>query len=709
MQKLGNSEQRCALMQELEQKLEKYRHVVPLDADDLIKDMNEKITDFRDGNLILQRKCMIIQLVKKMGSLPPPLPSRENVFDILSIVPDALMQKVHPQQIQFCTFLIGHIYQNPPIFANCVRLFCKHATKQTIASIAGSVIPSIYGFYSSNEHISLVFPFFCSLVVTAPHDLVLSILLPFYCSSCTYRFIENVYARFGFKFCHDVRYDTDEQNESIVRRYGNLFQEAVAESFCLLSKSHQFLLRYMINEGWSRKDVMNFFLRDFVLQQLLRYVKNQPFKRHFNQLKYFTAFVHADADFCQPLYQVLANRRSIYEIPFAYEVFECQYVKLLMTPFDVDMTIKILMCNGALPDNVRPFLEPRAYLDVNYESFMFRVYSRKPPVCDPTDTWRPIVFSERIDSGEKVSDQGNERAWRLLLRKCEEDGCIDPIEHLKTSTITDVISPDKVQAFTNYAIHRYLDLLSNRALTFERFIVYKMYSRTLEQWNNLIRAHFDMINVPWALENTSSALHLINTKKLSTLHEALQIIKTYPRFELPYVTQHYLPVIVDKSLKQELDVINAAWTVLIMDARQSLSLPVEWKNSRMNRLVWDAIEHFKSMNFVEFRDMLQVMLESVELVEMVFDGHEQVIQFIIAFSDVQDFLSKFLLLDSLIMKQNSVVVFGNTDVNMARWSRLESSVLKLVSNDDRLVDRYVECEQKLMSIMSVNRKTSTPA
>ena len=268
-----------------------------------------------------------------------------------------------------------------------------------------------------------------------------------------------------------------------------------------------------------------------------------------------------------------------------------------------------------------------------------------------------------------------------------------------------MIGKEKIGPFTKYAIQRYLNLLNNRAVLFERFIVHKMYSQTLQQWNELVRSYRDMIRVPLVLEATSTALHLINSKRLTTLPDALQIIKLYPMFELAYVIQHYLPLIVDKAMTQELEEIDTAWTLMVMDVRQKLALPPSCKHGRMNQLVWQAIEHFKCVNFVEFRDTLQVMLESVEFVEVIPDEHDLVIQFVIAFSDVANLPSKFLLLDSLIMKQNKVPAFKTTDHNIYRWSCLESGVLKLIANDDALTERYVACGKKLMQLTNCYAKS----
>lgn len=608
------------------------------------------------------------------------------------------MQKVHPQQIQFISLLVSHLHQNPQQFAHTICKFARTLSHESLILLTISAVPSVFGFYASQEHISIAFPFFCSLIATSWHDTALSVLTPFYCSPCTFRFIESVYDAFAKRFCHDVRYDTKELQKSIVTRYGDLFVKAITESFCLLPKAHQFILKYMMNQGWEKKEVMNFFLRDFVLTQLLRYLRSTPFKNHFHQLRFFTGYVYAEADFCQPLYAVIEQARSIYEIPYTYAVFDCQYVQLLMCSFDVDMILRALQVTNSIPQNVRPFLEEKVYMkNIDFESFVVRIYSRKPPQCDPSDSWRKVVFHDKINDFEHTVNPDYERVWLEIVSSCEQnnDNPLKMLDNLKRSSFT---AKHRFANFENYALERALDDMNERMEIFERFLVYRLNLNAMNQWKNLTRTYLDLIIIPFMMSNFAKELAQLNLSKLPSMGTACQLMSKWRKHEFPLVVQSFLPQIVDKRLEQELAEIDQLWTLTAMEARSGITLPPVFKSGKMNQRVWQTIEHFKCINFVEFRFVMRIMVEAVNQIKtIVEDDDEMPIRFIVAYSDVANLPSSFLLNDCLIAKQTKILVYDDHDEDLILWSRLEAQVLTLMAGNDILMEKFLECQKRLLA------------
>jgi hypothetical protein len=197
---------------------------------------------------------------------------------------------------------------------------------------------------------------------------------------------------------HDVRYDMTAHQVTIVPCYGALFVECVERYYCLLTQYHHFLLSYCVNQGWAKCEVLNFFLKDFVLHQFPCFAEETLFVRHYHHLKHFTSFVSAEAPFCRPLQRLLSNSDSIMEIPSGFIVFGCRHIQLCATPADVHVVVHLLQIVQSVPDNFRQFLEPKEYLSpINYSSFWCCVFPRHLSVVEGSDIWRKVVFNERLN------------------------------------------------------------------------------------------------------------------------------------------------------------------------------------------------------------------------------------------------------------------------------------------------------------------------
>jgi hypothetical protein len=118
----------------------------------------------------------------------------------LRLEPDTTMLRILPQQQQAISMIVDFIHRNPPTFAQAIISYSKSIQPADIRFLSNSAIPSLFGFFATNEFISIAFPFFCCLIADAPHDLAISILTPFFCCPCSFSFMESVHQNFSSKF-----------------------------------------------------------------------------------------------------------------------------------------------------------------------------------------------------------------------------------------------------------------------------------------------------------------------------------------------------------------------------------------------------------------------------------------------------------------------------------------------------------------------------
>jgi hypothetical protein len=660
---------------------DQYALIVPHISEALLEKTVATISTIQNDIILCHRRCVLFPLVNRQEYPDVPFPTKDTLFANLNTPPDAMMLHVKPQQTQYISLLMDFVHRNPIEVAKAITHYAKTRNPAEVRLLVFSTIPSMYGFYATNELVSLAFPFFCSFIGTAPRPLVMAALAPFYCSPCTFRFTESMFHSFGIKFCHDVRYDVEELQMSIVARYGPLFVAAIKECYCLLPRPHQFLLRYLLNQGWPAADVVNFFLRDFVMQMFLRYMKATPFKQHFKQLRFFSSYLHAKADFCQPLFELLNHSKSSFEVPFGFTVFGINHLQLVMTPIDVDIIVQSLNAIQAIPSNTRPFLDPRTYLqELDYQSFWVRVYSKKPTV-EGEIGWRNVVFFEKFNTFVHRQDVNLERQWRELKNLCGAR----PLDH---------ISP-QFGDFYDYMLRRAIDDLMAAAEYFEKYLVHSMYLRTLEDWNSSVQTYWEIILGPYAASKIWQELKVLNTTNKASADACLAYVKEFPRVEFPIIIEAMMPTILTKEVQDDMAKIERLWATTMMETRSGLVLPDSFQNVRIHQKLWAAIQHLKCINTVSAGSRLQVAIEAATQLAPLARVNDIVFRFAVVYCDCASLPCHFLQISALIVRQDKVKLFDENDQGLILWYRLEASLMKVMATNDDLMSKYVKAESEL--------------
>ena len=265
----------------------KLANVVPEVPEIHLESCSNKSSITRELIIQKQRIITLIPLIHEEQYPTNLIPPRKDLFSALHICPDYSSDIIMPQQLQFITFLVSFIKSHPDIVAKALEAQFNDTHNKFFVFMCYSVIPSFFGFFSSSELITNGFSFYCSLVSLCSNERIIDqALIPFFCNSCTFRFIEMIYYRFGLKFCHDSRLESKQIQKEVLRKYyTEPLIDSIIKSYPLIPHTHKFILKYMISNGRNSRSVLHFFLHRFAFPQLLRYFKRTSFTSHFIQLK----------------------------------------------------------------------------------------------------------------------------------------------------------------------------------------------------------------------------------------------------------------------------------------------------------------------------------------------------------------------------------------------------------------------------------------
>jgi hypothetical protein len=492
--------------------------------------------------------------------------------------------------------------------------------------------------------------------------------------------MESLHQNFSLKFYHDIRYATNEFQASMIPRYAPMLVKVITDSYCLLTRQHQVILSYMLTQNWSSRDVLNFFLRDFVLVVLLRYAKSTPFKQHFWHLKMFSAQVHADSKYFGPILEVIRTGTSAVEIPCGFDVFRSTFYSLVFTPADVDILVKPLAGGDALPVNLKMFLLPDAFLrEIDYQAFWVRIYPRNSHATQPHKLWRPVVFGTDISDFEIEENPVFERMLREIVENCNRDGDT-PLERIRESpVIRNMLGDARMEQFEDFVLRKSLRGLSDRAVAFEEYLVNSMYFKSLQTWWRLVRSYLDIILNSNSAEIILHELERAAPSKLGDFEDLLPYVGLRPELQLGIAMQAFLPFILTKERIAQFNQLQGSWNGLTQAARRTLVLPESYQNLRIQQYLWESIEHLRSLNYVEFGGKLRIFMESLSAIRPLGESDDLALRFAIVYCDCARLVCDFLLVNALLVRNPRVKIWDDNDDRLVLWFWFEAAILRLMT------------------------------
>ena len=697
------------------EELDVLSRVVPQVPEILLDNCAESSRLMRDELLIAMRQSTLVPLIQSKSYPATIMPPREELFNTLHLPVVDGISALRPQEVQGIALIVEFVQKNSICLARALQdKFAKHQ-KDDFIFMCCSAIPSFFGFFSSSEHMAAAIPFYCTLVGMAEYSMVNHALLPFFCNAATFRYIEMIYDKFGAEFCHDDRLNTTKIQKSLLLDYVKPLIKAIEHAFPLLPQPHQFLLRFMKTRGWGSNAVLSFFLHEFTLPQLLRYVRSGPFQMHFQQMKHMFISLKSNMELFHPLLKVF-EAKSFFEVPSAFTVFAAPFSQYVMTTADVCVIVQALESSNEVPQTLKPFmnsLPPKR----DFSPFWIRVYSRVTVDVDTSYNWRQVVFSSVPVKPPEDADM--QRIW-LQLKSIYEENQIKPLELLRGEgkTPTHVFRREQIKlllgsrldAFVEYAVQRELAELKVRSQVFERYLVHLLALKTLSIWKAVVDEYYSMMIIPHFQLRMEAAVANQTLNTMSPADFVMSLVGSIPVNEIRRICymmtiETVLRDVVASSSGKKLKFLEQQWKVHMEQVREHLELPSAFKNTltnarralHLNQKLWAAVEGLKCIEKVKFSWSLKIIfgaLAQLDELIRVDDSESTVIQFTLAFSESPLFISRFLLINVFVMKQKFFHKLTGHTQDMLLWSRLESAVLKLLKRNEKILLYFLSVQDE---------------
>ena len=671
-------------------------NLVPVIPETLLSDSLTRTNEIKEDIIFKHRASILIPLISSIKGNCRYFQQTSNLSSIINLAPIDALSIVTPQQVQLISGLIDFVCKNPVPIIRGLEFLLQKQRFNDFLFLCYSALPSVFGFFSTKEHLMSAFSFFCTLVGTSNHLLIKHALLPFYCNCCTFRFVENLIDSFCLNFFHDDRFYETKVKADVMKEYTKPLVSSIIDSFPLLPQTHQFLIKFMKTRGWTNEQVLDFFINDFVINQLLKYMSSTPFKVHYDFfLKYSQKIILNDF---LPITQVCFNSNSLYELPSGYYIFDLYFVHILMTTNDVKSILDVLTEAGEAPQCVKQFTNFANLTSTTYEPFWIHFYPKKPNPVDLYLNWRPVVFSQ-ID---------------LSLYPMEEYE-----KHLKLSQRDNNIAendPEKLKMFTK--IQKIVDY-NNKSQIFETYLVHQMAQLELKHYRDVVYTYYTVINEPLILEilqsNIRDTKNPTPNKIAEFLDQSLQGIDSPPIFQIVFMTiiQWVVPNVIPPERLSILKQFELRWKDHIDQIREQITLPKSFKykkgNERtallINRKLWSGIIHLRCLQRVKFEWTLVIVIDSLNLFDELLkldDKGSSVILYSIVASDCPVLISRFLIINTFIAKQKIFHSMTAENRDIILWYRLENAIFKILSLNRELLNDFLSFQDELIGYQYTN-------
>lgn len=425
---------------------------------------------------------------------------------------------------QNSSVILNHIHENPSIL---IEGLLKNQDHQFYVHITQKIIPSIFGYFASTEHLDLASFFYTTLIATpnVTPDMAIPILSPFFNSPATYRFTEKLYSEF-FK---NIVYEDSDDNEfkkhykpphkpAMMTSQSMEFNNAqtIKESsdprvqnsrilnICILNAAPllppQFyrIFKQMRIQKWTLKDWYNIFFREFILISMNQWIRASFCDEYVEILFNIMSRKFTTKKELAILFKGLLKLSPIYEPPEIFNCFKSLSTLYMLNIRDMQILVKFLDDNKILPPSVDISSFNRVPKKFRYLSFWCNVYSKKrrnsipflPELKESNDN--RLVFQsfstirKRIENDEYKSETNKfKKEFQALQTLAEKNDQTNSIEFMLRNT--------GKGEFHTFAQKRCYLALMNDADNFEEMMELLRFKDIVSGWRNLLQSNENML------------------------------------------------------------------------------------------------------------------------------------------------------------------------------------------------------------------------
>ena len=576
---------------------------------------------------------------------------------------------ITPFLCQQATSLLNYAHSHTNDLAD--QLINIKGTKQ-FSFLALSTIPALFGYYSSNEHINLAMSFFVKVVQSADTMTATSLLSPFFSAPCLFRYFEASLVPFVDAFIRDTR----PMDDVLINKYARDLELNFKSNASLIPHTHVVLLRMMYVK-WGDKSTCNFFFNNLLNRETLLWyqtVKND--QASINNIKKILDLLPQSE-----ILQVITKSDSSIEVPFQYTVFEDPFLYFLMTISDLRELYKLFKAKISQPSMNIIITEK-----VN-KNGVFWLKTYPPHQIETFFINKPFIFNKfKVDVKE---NEDYERQWRNLENFAANNECY-PMDIIDSKDNRLNCNIQFTEAFKNYALEKSVKELSETSEIFEQFLIYRVYVKDTEEWQQISFRHEQTILSP-----------IIKKIVIETEKESKSYIDVYEkisyilssnenkRYNYLFIVQRFLKKLL-KGYEKEFAFIKQKMGEFFKKKSANLDTLNSTNYLSRSSMFWDTVEMLRIIGSDDLPFQYNTLMRSLEKLNSITNDEEmfqELLELAISLADCSDIFFVYMVINLFAMNIETFRQIS-TEEQQHLWVLFQRKMLKLVMSDDEISERY---------------------
>jgi len=667
---------------------EKYNFLInncPSNCQDILSECLQTSDVIRQDILLMERTVSLLPILSSPSYPNGVIPPRNDILKYIMCPKVLAPQDITPSFIQHASLFIAFIHGKPDLFAKVV--VARYGTPD-FHFVVFSVVPAFFGFFCTNEHITLSLPFFRNVIDIAPPQIAKVILQPFFCSVSSFRFIEAVMAPFCNKFGAETRFDEVNRQASLVPIFANELLNCIREAGTLLPAGVLELFKAMVKKNWSLAQLIEMFFTQFFDHQSIVWIASSPFSHRISVFQKILQGSISNVKMVREVFRYFTTVGSSFGVPDAYRVFDHPYIQLLVTVADIMCASRCYSTQNELPFTLRDVNYENYSIDVRFSPFWIRVFPKSMSIYNESS--QQLIFISQ-DLIPLPNNQEYERLYRqlkeefvnrgLFLYEILSNGYENNNRLLKSVYSTGIT---KNELFMKYILASSTNSLIERTKQFESMLAFTLHKRILIQWRDLVESRQRALMSPIAIKAAKRAIESSPNDIRSAFVHSSKIFKSNELKKLQFI------LIIEPSITNALNSnehlftkLKKEWDRLIITYHENLDTSDVSILPRASQYIfWESIEELRAMEKVFLTRQFELMLAFLKKLKLINVQKSQIdllfkTAVVMARSSV--IISDYLLFDCFIIK-NQLFRPLVSDIIINQWEIFGDFLFKLVSN-----------------------------
>lgn len=430
---------------------------------------------------------------------------------------------------QNSSVIINYIHEKPLPFIQCL---IKNQNHPNYVHITQSIIPSIFGYFSSLENLDCASNFYIKLLSCeeVTPDIAIPILAPFFNSPASYRFTEKLYSEFFRKIVFSETEDDQEIDNAKIETQNakispspsielnkassfnsstdprvinaRLLNSCILKAVPLLPIQFFNIFKQLRVRRWTMHDWYNLFFREFILISMNQWIRSSFCDEYVEILFNIMSRKFVSKKELAILFKSILNQTSIYEPPQLFQNFKSPSTLYLLNIRNMQILVSFLSENKILPPSVDTFSFGNVPQKYKYMSFWCNVYSRRNQSSSSSFLFTleevkksendRLVFQsfdsirDEIENEEKKSNLIQfQKEFRILQTLAEKYG--------QTNTVEFMLKNSGKGEFHQFAQLRCLKNLIDLADDFEETMELLRQKDSISEWISLVQSNENML------------------------------------------------------------------------------------------------------------------------------------------------------------------------------------------------------------------------